>query len=153
MPTHLDWSSFTGPGLTHADWSLLLSGVDHYLCHPSQLLLLSPFVQFLSEFLCPTLWLAFPSYFQSRRYLESKPFVWFRAKTNKGIVCLADHLHSVTYVWVCEVKKIWKFFQNYIFEKILVCVIDYICMYKSKLIALCTVYCCVVSCSMSLEVY
>ena len=25
-----------------------------------------------------------------------KPFVWFRAKTDKGIVCLADHLHSVT---------------------------------------------------------
>ena len=24
-----------------------------------------------------------------------KPFVWFRAKTDKGIVCLADHLHSV----------------------------------------------------------
>ena len=26
-----------------------------------------------------------------------KPFVWFRAKTDKGIVCLADHQHSVTY--------------------------------------------------------
>ena len=25
-----------------------------------------------------------------------KTFVWFRAKTDKGIVCLADHLHSVT---------------------------------------------------------
>ena len=25
-----------------------------------------------------------------------KPFVWFCAKTDKGIVCLADHLHSVT---------------------------------------------------------
>ena len=25
------------------------------------------------------------------------PFVWFRAKTDKGIVCLAGHLHSVTY--------------------------------------------------------
>ena len=28
--------------------------------------------------------------------LESKPFFWFRTKTDKGIVCLADHLHSVT---------------------------------------------------------
>ena len=28
--------------------------------------------------------------------LEPKPFVWFRAKTDKGIVCLADHPHSVT---------------------------------------------------------
>ena len=26
-----------------------------------------------------------------------KPSVWFRAKTDKGIVCLADHLHSVTF--------------------------------------------------------
>ena len=26
-----------------------------------------------------------------------KPFVWFRAKTDKGIVCLAGHLHSVTF--------------------------------------------------------
>ena len=25
-----------------------------------------------------------------------KPFVWFRTKTDKGIVCLAGHLHSVT---------------------------------------------------------
>ena len=40
--------------------------------------------------------LAFSSYFRSRRDLESKPFVWFCAKTDKGIVCLADHLHSVT---------------------------------------------------------
>ena len=48
------------------------------------------------ELLCPTLWPAFPSYFRSRRDLESKPFVWFRAKTDKGIVCLAEHLHSVT---------------------------------------------------------
>ena len=25
-----------------------------------------------------------------------KPFVWFCTKTDKGIICLADHLHSVT---------------------------------------------------------
>ena len=48
-----------------------------------------------SQSLCLTLWLAFPSYFRSRWDLESKPFVWFHAKTDKGIVCLADHLHSV----------------------------------------------------------
>ena len=40
--------------------------------------------------------LAFPCHFRSRRDLEFKPFVWFRAKTEKGIVCLADHLHNVT---------------------------------------------------------
>ena len=28
--------------------------------------------------------------------LESKPFVWFCAKIDKGIVCLVDHPHSVT---------------------------------------------------------
>ena len=30
------------------------------------------------------------------RDLESKPFVWFCTKTDKGIVCLAHSLHSVT---------------------------------------------------------
>ena len=28
-----------------------------------------------------------------------KPFVWFRATIDKEIVCLADHLHSVTQIW------------------------------------------------------
>ena len=27
---------------------------------------------------------------------SQKPFVWFRTKTDKGIICLADHLHSVS---------------------------------------------------------
>ena len=48
------------------------------------------------ELLCPTLWPAFPSYFWSSKISSPKPFVWFFAKTDKGIVCLADHLHSVT---------------------------------------------------------
>ena len=30
------------------------------------------------------------------RFQIQKPFVWFRAKTDKGIVCLAGHLSSVT---------------------------------------------------------
>ena len=30
------------------------------------------------------------------RIQVQKPFVWFRAKTDKGIVCLAGHLYSVT---------------------------------------------------------
>ena len=30
------------------------------------------------------------------RFQIQKPFVWFRAKTDKGIVCLAGHLYSVT---------------------------------------------------------
>ena len=30
------------------------------------------------------------------RFQVQKPFVWFRAKTDKGIICLAGHLYSVT---------------------------------------------------------
>ena len=30
------------------------------------------------------------------RFQVQKPFVWFRAKTDRGIVCLAGHLYSVT---------------------------------------------------------
>ena len=30
------------------------------------------------------------------RFQAQKPFVWFRAKTDKGIVCFAGHLYSVT---------------------------------------------------------
>ena len=32
------------------------------------------------------------------RFQVQKPFVWFHAKTDKGIVCLAGHPHSVTNV-------------------------------------------------------
>ena len=71
--------------LPHADCTLLLSVVD---C-PS----VSPFANGLSGFsrIClpyPTSGLV--------GYLESKPFVWFRAKTDKGIVCFVGHIHSVT---------------------------------------------------------
>ena len=37
------------------------------------------------------------------RFQVQKPFVWFRAKTDKGIVCLAGHLYSVT-VWLVGVQ-------------------------------------------------
>ena len=30
------------------------------------------------------------------RFQVQKPFAWFRAKTDKGIVCLAGHLYTVT---------------------------------------------------------
>ena len=48
------------------------------------------------ELLCPTLFLRSLPHFRSPEISSPKPFVWFRAKTDKGIVCLADHLHSVT---------------------------------------------------------
>ena len=35
-------------------------------------------------------------YFRYRGDLDSKPIVWFRAKTDKGIVCLANHPQNVT---------------------------------------------------------
>ena len=42
------------------------------------------------------------------RFQVQKPFVWFRAKTDKGIVCLAGHLYSVTlratYAGICCYK-------------------------------------------------
>ena len=78
--------------LCHADWSLLLSGVDWPLA--------SPFATCVLWVPSSNSRLAFPSYFRSRRDLESKPFVWFRAKTDKGILCLVDHLHSVTVSYV-----------------------------------------------------
>ena len=34
MLTHLDWSSLIAPGLSHADWSLLLSGVTYTSTSP-----------------------------------------------------------------------------------------------------------------------
>ena len=49
------------------------------------------------ELLCPTNSLpASPSTSGHVEISSPKPFVWFRAKTDKGIVCLAGHLHSVT---------------------------------------------------------
>ena len=104
MLTHLDWSSLTDAGLSHADWSLLLSGVD---C-PS----VSPFINCL-------LWVPSSNpdwrslaYFWSHRDLESKPFVWFRTKTDKGIVCLTDHLHSVTLYHILELYNFISFLFN-----------------------------------------
>ena len=51
------------------------------------------------ELLCPTnSLLASPSTSGHGEISSPKPFVWFRAKTDKGIVYLAGHLHSVTFI-------------------------------------------------------
>ena len=92
MPTHLDSIFFhwSGPSLMPTRLSAPVSGV---YCHcPSFLAncLLSPFVS-LSDWRPLT----------TSGHVEitdPKPFVWFRARTDKGIVCLADILHSVTYL-------------------------------------------------------
>ena len=71
------------------DWCLLLSVVD---C-PS----VSPFANCLVwvPFSNCLLW-HFLAHFRSRRRSRAQAFVWFRTKTDKGIVCLADHPRSVS---------------------------------------------------------
>ena len=50
----------------------------------------------VSSFVQPTLFLRPVTTSGHAEISIPKPFVWFRAKTDKGIVCLAGHLHSVT---------------------------------------------------------
>ena len=91
----------------NADSSLLdllslvwtLSHADSPLCSGVRCRLLLPVVprQLPSSSFCPTnSLLASPSTSGHGEISSPKPFVWFRAKTDKGIVCLAGHLHSVT---------------------------------------------------------
>ena len=99
-----DSSSLTALDLISSDWSLC-SGVDWSLASPfTNCQLLSPFVS-LSH------WRSLPT--SGHAEISSpKPFVWFRAKTDKGIVCLADHLHSVTslenyrYLGICQSTRL-----------------------------------------------
>ena len=80
-------SSFTGLDPLSSD-SPLCSGVD---C-PCPCPVANSF-----ELLFPTnSLLASPSTSGHGEISSPKPFVCFRAKTDKGIVCLAGHLHSVT---------------------------------------------------------
>ena len=88
MPTHLDRSSFTALDPISCQLVSLLSGFDWPLASPfADCLLLSPFSHSLTRilFLLPV---------TLRSWAQA--FVWFHAKTDKGITCLADHLHSVT---------------------------------------------------------
>ena len=84
----------------HCCWTLShptgLSAVRHRLHLPlsvtrRQLPSLVPFSNSLSLSLSRSL-----TYFRSRTRSWAQAFVWSRAKTDKGIVCLADHLHRVT---------------------------------------------------------
>ena len=85
---HLDLVFFAGPYLMLARlcsgvWSRLpLSVVPRQLCS-------APLFSQLSSRV-PLPLPAMP------RFQVQKPFVWFRAKTDKGIVCLAGHLYSIT---------------------------------------------------------
>ena len=51
--------------------------------------------------------LASPSTSGHGEISSPKPFVWFRAKTDKGIVCFAGHLHSVTLVVLLLHGHVW----------------------------------------------
>ena len=95
MPAYPDRCSSLWLDPILSDWSLS-SGVDWSLRRPSPTPPSSSFVQ-LSDPRSLT-------HFRSPEISSPKPFVWFRAKTDKGIVCLADHLHSVTWVWILLVN-------------------------------------------------
>ena len=95
MLTHLDSSSLTALDLISSDWSLCCPVSTALSIVHRQLPSLSSFFQLSSRVLLPT---------SGHAEISSpKPFVWFRAKTDKGIVCLADLLHSVTKVSIHEV--------------------------------------------------
>ena len=90
MPTHLDWSSLIAAGLSHA------TGLSDVRCRLPTATLHLPSPTLLSGFLLPTLELAFPCLLPVTSRSRAQDFVWFHAKTDKGIVCLVDHPHSAT---------------------------------------------------------
>ena len=48
------------------------------------------------------------------RFQVQKPFVWFRAKTDKGIVCLAGHLYSVAFLQSLPVLLVWFSYPSFV---------------------------------------
>ena len=89
MLTLFPWSSLTAPRPC-----LMPTGL--FCCPVSTAPQRLPSPTLFSEFLFPTLWLAFPCPLPVVSRSRAQAFVWFRAKTNKKIVCLAHPLHSVT---------------------------------------------------------
>ena len=95
MRTHLDRSFLTA--LDPISYQLVsqLSGVDWPLASPFANCFLP--VSLSNSSLVPCL---LPV--TSRSWVQA--FVWFRAKTDKGIICLTDHLHRVTIVYSFNLK-------------------------------------------------
>ena len=88
MPTYLDRTLLTCLDPLSCRLVSLLSGADWSLASPFANPSSSFFVQLSHRRSLPT---------SGHAEISSpKPFVWFRAKTDKGTVCLADHLLSVT---------------------------------------------------------
>ena len=109
MPTHL-WPSSSllivvDSGLRthlvclpHCPWTLS-HPTGPFCCPLSTAPQRHPSPTSFSRFLLPTAFSGVPLTTSGRvEDLDSKPFVLFRAKTDKGIVCLVDHPHSVTLV-------------------------------------------------------
>ena len=87
MLTHLP-SLWLDPRVMLTRLSATVSGVD-CLCP-------CPVANSNFELLFPTLFSCPVTTSGPGKNLSPKPFVWFHAKTDKGVVCLAGHLHSVT---------------------------------------------------------
>ena len=129
MPTYLDRTSLTGLDPLSCR---LVSAVRCRLVTRVTLRQLpssSSFVQ-LSD------WRSLP-HFRSPEISSPKPFVWFRAKTDKGIVCLADHQHSVTPI---TFYLLFFIFLNF-FSSVFQCIVEYnasskFCTWKRSLIFL-----------------
>ena len=92
MPTSLDSIFFAGPYLLC--WSHR-SGVRCWL--PLSVVLRQLPVR---SFVQPTLFRVPLPLPDTARFQVQKSFIWFRAKTDKGIVCLVGHLYSVTESWI-----------------------------------------------------
>ena len=103
MLTHLDWSSLTAAGLY-----LMHTGPVSTANCPSP----SPVANCFLWVPSSHSWLAFPCLLPVASRSRAQAFVWFRAKTDKGIVCLADHQHSVTnniygsVGWGCRIHRL-----------------------------------------------
>ena len=91
MPTHPDWPSLTASGPYLMSTGLFCCPVSAANCHSA-----SPFANCFLWVPSSNSWLPFPCLLPVASRSRSQAFVWFRAKTDKGIVFLADHPHSVT---------------------------------------------------------
>ena len=92
------------PSLTLGPYLMLTA---HFCCPVSTGHSRHPSPTAFSEFLCPTP-LAFPYPLPVTSRSRAQDFVWFRAKTDKGIVCLVDHQHRVTNIQIFSWgKKSW----------------------------------------------
>ena len=89
--TYLDWPSLAASGSYLVPIGLFCCPVSTANCHSA-----SPFANCLLWVPSSNCWLAFPYLLRVASRSWARAFVSFRAKTDKGIVCLADHPHSVT---------------------------------------------------------